>query len=405
MQILNDKAIVATDPQFLQRIPTKSFSVIAYVDSKDKRIVDLFFAVAASSLVDCASEIRDALDAKQFRILFLREDIALDWLPEQLMKAKLAVNKLLPKLLLYSDWSVPERVMNAWADGSQQLLIANAFVTKNALVVSNCALEKFEIPFTAEVLKNIPVNERNNFKIDEIGSFIQWPAVDIDLDLESLRYLIEPDLKKKFDAERILAEQGFGYAVKGIRELNNLTQTDVESRTGISERQLRRYETDGIKPRISSLEKLAEAHRMDLNTYLEKLAKVVNGPTSIIISCKTSAEQKELCGWLSEKFTWMAYKQGRALPLFRRKGSKDHDIWNYDQRQAADELNEQLALAVRVESEDHFNAVWQLCSKKRLKPDTAIGLDRWPSIGFVPATSEYVINKLRQRAPGQENRR
>lgn len=276
MPALKDKAIVAVDQQFVPRVPVEAFSVITYVNERDKEIVDLFIAAAASSLPECASQIRDALDMKQFRILFLREDIALDWLPEQLMRAKLPVSKLLPKLLLYSDWSVPQRVINAWSDNSQHALIANAFVSLDHLVVSNCALEKIEIPFSAPVLRNISRNERAQFEIDEIGSFIHWASSDVDMDFDSLRYLVDPSWKTQCDAERILTERSFGYAVKKIRELNNLTQTDIESQTGISERQLRRYETDGIKPRLASLEKLAQAHNMDLNTYLEKLAVAVN---------------------------------------------------------------------------------------------------------------------------------
>lgn len=400
--LLKDKAIVAADPQFVSRIPADTFKVIAYVDNNDKAVVDLFIAVAASSLVECAGKIRDALEAKQFRILFLREDTAVDWLPEQMMRAKLPVAQLLPKLLLFSDWKIPERVIRAWADDSQHSLIAHAIATKDALVVRNCALEMLEVPFTAPVLCDIPVADRDQFEIDESGSFIHWAGSDIDLDFDALRYLVDPQLKKKFDAERILSEQGFGYAVKGIRELTNLTQADVEARTGISERQLRRYETEGIKPRVSSLEKLATAHGMDLNSYLEKIARAVHGPAIVIIPCKTSVQQTDLCKWLTDRLTWLSCEQCRALPLYRRKGSKDYDIWSYDQRQTADESNEQLALAIRVESEEDFTSVWDLCTKNQLNPDTAIGMDRWPSIGFVPATTDYVVNKLRQRVSGRQ---
>ena len=217
------------------------------------------------------------MDTKQFRILFLREDISLDWLPGQLLNSKLPTNRLLPKILLYSDWRVPERVMKAWADDSQDVLIANARVAEDCLVVSSCALEKLKIPFTAQVLREIPIKERDNFEIDEAGSFIHWPESDTDLDFDALRYLVDPQFKRKLDVQRMLIEQKFGYAVRVIRELNNLTQEDVRSRAGISERQLRRYEAEGIKPRVSSLERLAKAHGMDLGVYLKKLAKVING--------------------------------------------------------------------------------------------------------------------------------
>jgi len=241
-----------------------------------KKLSIFFIAVAASSLVEYTEEIRKVLDTKEFRILFLREDVSLDWLPDQLLRSRLPTNKLLHKILLFSDWCIPERVIQAWADNSQHAMIANAYVTEELLIVRNCALEKLEIPFTDPILRDIPLRERNQFEIDEAGSFIHWPSKDIDLDFDALRYVVDPQFKKKLDAQRVLFERKFGQAVKKIRESNNLTQADIEAKAGISERQLRRYETEGIKPRVSSLEKLAKAHNMDLNTYLEKVAVAVN---------------------------------------------------------------------------------------------------------------------------------
>jgi transcriptional regulator with XRE-family HTH domain len=400
MPTLKDKAIVAVDSQFLSRIPHDTFSVIKYVDSTNHKLVDFFIAVAASSLPEHARDIEEALESKHFRILFLRDDIALDWLPEQLLKAKLPVNKLLPKLLLYSDWSVPERVIRAWADDSQHTLIANAFAKTDILVVSNCALEKIEVPFKSPVLCDIPIEERSKFEIDDVGSFIHWPSSDTDLDFDTLRYLVDPEWKKKCDAEQLLSEQGFGYAVKGVRDLENLTQADIESRTGISERQLRRYETEGIKPRVSSLEKLAKAHGLSLNSYLERLAKAVNGPTAIIVPCKSLSEQQKVATWLESNFTVLSVPQGQALILYRPRGSKGHDIWRAIRSGKADTGKDQLALAVRVDTLDDFQAIWSACSQQNLSPDTAVGMDRWPSIGFVPATTDYVMNKLRQRQLG-----
>ncbi|MGH9548669.1 MAG: helix-turn-helix domain-containing protein, partial [Terriglobales bacterium] len=337
MSLLKEKAIVSKDPEFAPRIPADAFGIHAYVDPNDNQIVDLFIAVPASALNEYANEFRELMNAKQFRLLFLREDGPIEWLPEQLLKAGLTSPKLLTKVLLYSDWKVPERVIKAWADDSEHVLIADAIATTQTLAIRNCALKTIEVPFSAvPALNRLDENQRTKFEIDEAGNFIHWPDADIDLDFDAIRYIVDPEWRKKCDAERVLAEQGFGYAVKGIRELNNLTQTDIESRTGISERQLRRYETEGIKPRVSSLEKLAEAHGLNLSDYLERLAKVVNGPVAIIVPCETMDQQSQLGDLFAHSFTWLGTDSGHPLPLFRRKGSKDRDIWSYDTRRHAD---------------------------------------------------------------------
>jgi hypothetical protein len=117
------------------------------------------------------------------------------------MKAKLPFSKRLPKLLLFSDWNVPERVIKAWADDSQPVLIANAIADSESLIVSNCALEKIEVSFSEPVLSRIPIDQRTDFEKDEDGSFIRWPEMDIDLDFDSLRYLVDPELRKRVDAD------------------------------------------------------------------------------------------------------------------------------------------------------------------------------------------------------------
>lgn len=397
MPIYKDKAVVAADPLFLPHIPADTFSVIKFVNADNYKLVDLFIAVAASGLPEYTEEIRHALNTQQFRILFLREDIDTDWLPEQLLKAKLPVNKLLPKLLLYAEWRVPKRIINAWAEDSQHVLIANAFATRDVLVVRNCALEQVELSFErTPVLRDIPIHERAKFEIDDGGSFIHWAESDIDLDFDGLRYLADPELRKKGDAKKLLTEEGFGYAVAGIRKLHHLTQTDIEQRTGISERQLRRYETAGIKPRVSSLEKLAKAHDLDLNSYLAKLAKAVNGPAAIVIPCNSVTKQSKIAKSFTSNFPRLNGKGNRPLTLVRPKGSKDHDIWSYHHRRKDAQPKEQLALAVRVDSAEDCQTVWSWLQKQRLSRDIVVGLEPWPSTAFVPASLDYVLKKLLQ---------
>ena len=96
-----------------------------------------------------------------------------------------------------------KRVANAWAENSQHVLIANAIVKENMLVVCNCALETIELAFEkTPVLQDIPTKWRSRFEIDDTGSFIHWPDLDIDLDFDALRYLSDPKFKEKLDAEK-----------------------------------------------------------------------------------------------------------------------------------------------------------------------------------------------------------
>ena len=185
MTTMSDKDVVIEEQQFIDHITLVNFRVMKYVDSADNELIDLFIAVRASVIGNFFSEIKRNIGASQFRIIFVHEDIPKEWLLEQLSGAGLRVSKVLDKLLVFSDWTVTDRVIKAWADDSQHVLIATALVSKDNLVVRNCALEELKVPFTSPVLCKIPNEERSKFEIDCVGSFISWPDFDIDLDFDN----------------------------------------------------------------------------------------------------------------------------------------------------------------------------------------------------------------------------
>ena len=88
------------------------------------------------------------------------------------------------------------------------------------------------------------------------------------MDLESLRYSVDPKLKAKKDQDRLLHDTRFGAAVASVRKLHGLKQASFP---GLSEREIRRIEKGVTRPRLSTLEILAEAHGMSLGDYLSSV--------------------------------------------------------------------------------------------------------------------------------------
>ena len=97
------------------------------------------------------------------------------------------------------------------------------------------------------------------------------PASGVDLDLEALRYYTDAEpRRRRADRERLARSEQFGAAVATVRGRHGLRQTDVE---GLSARQVRRIEKGESEASASALEKLAEAHGLRANDYLEEVAE------------------------------------------------------------------------------------------------------------------------------------
>jgi hypothetical protein len=227
---------------------------------------NLFVLYNAMDLPEVADVIRVANRAKHLRGLLVEQDHDLQWIITMLERANL---RTLRTTLVHDKPEVFERVLNAWRLGAQDELIADATVQKSVLFVRSCALSTFEIP-VADIkwLREASDDELRDIEVAEDGAHIYWPQLDIHLDLESLRVVLEPELRTRFSAERLKHNELMGLAVKSLRREASLRQTDVD---GVSARQIRRIE-EGAVPRSETLVLLARAHGWSLNEYLNRIS-------------------------------------------------------------------------------------------------------------------------------------
>jgi DNA-binding Xre family transcriptional regulator len=100
---------------------------------------------------------------------------------------------------------------------------------------------------------------------------------DIHLDIDAFLSVIEPAEKQKFAAIKLKHDKIFGQAIASLRKQYQLRQSDI---IGLSERQVSRIE-QGKGTRLETLNLFAQAHKMELNDYLDAVAQLID---------KTSAE-------------------------------------------------------------------------------------------------------------------
>jgi hypothetical protein len=227
--------------------------------------------VTASELPTVAEFVSTANRRHQLRALLIRDDVQPSSIFQMFERAGV---RIVRNTVVYSDTSVPRRILNAWTQNGQHALIAKASASKDRLFVLSCALQPFEIAFDSmAALRRIPVGERGNFVVDEDGSYIHWPGPDIHLDLDAIRAAIDPEAHSRAEAAKVLHDSRYGAAIGKLRLRVGLKQSEIE---GLSERQVRRIEK-GEGTTYEALRLLAKAHGMEFSAYLNELAAIGAG--------------------------------------------------------------------------------------------------------------------------------
>lgn len=242
------------------------------VDENLASSLNLFIITSATNLNRIAPFVRNINQNHHLKALLIRADVDAIWLPQIFDRSNL---RTLRHTLIFnqSHETLPQRVINAWDWEAQDQLIANATQIGDRLLVVSCALEKIEVAFNdLPSLKVIPEEERGNFILAEEGSYLYWPQSDIHLDLEALRYVVDPAVKMRMDTEKLMHDQQFGKAIARLRKKHHLKQSDIK---GLSERQVSRIEQGGTT-RVETLQLFAQAHQMNLNDYLNAVANLMS---------------------------------------------------------------------------------------------------------------------------------
>lgn len=229
---------------------------------------NILVLAAASELPHLASFLHSTNRRHHLSALLVRDDEP-EWIPQLLSRAN--VRALRNMLVVHDeDIEITRRVLLAWALGAADQMIADARVVDDHLLVVSCAMNQTEISFDAiPALSRLPDKDRSQFEVAKDGSYLRWPRSDVDLDLEAIRYHTDDEHRQRADRERLMRDERFGAAVAAVRKRYKLRQTDVE---GLSARQVRRIEK-GKSASLAALEKLARAHELETNEYLEKIAQ------------------------------------------------------------------------------------------------------------------------------------
>jgi hypothetical protein len=273
-------AVLLADRDARSAIPKKQ-SIRAFVDLNNADLGEsknIFVVSTGLLLPDVAAFVKHANSTKRLRGLLVRQDTYQSWITQLLDMADL---RSLKNLLVHSDNEVVSRVLLAWNYGAQENLIADAAVLGDNLMLRDCALNRYVLPFSViSDLAAIKLIDRSRFEISEDGSRISWPDYCVDINLDSIKSALDPRPRK---ADSDLHDRLYGAAIAQLRKDSGLRQADI---AGLDERHLRKIESGAQRATLRSLELLAKAHKLDINDYMNMLAQHVS-------KAKTGANNKK----------------------------------------------------------------------------------------------------------------
>ncbi len=111
-------------------------------------------------------------------------------------------------------------------------------------------------------------HEQSKFEIDEDGSFLFWPTLDVHLGWEQLQQINDPKLAVKAKQRTKDFNIHYGKAIRVARE-----KAGLKSVPGLSDALLHQIETGKCRVTSKIIETMAKAHQVSPNEYLRLLAE------------------------------------------------------------------------------------------------------------------------------------
>jgi hypothetical protein len=163
------------------------------------------------------------------------------------------------------------RIVLARRSGAEKELIASASIDDGKLVVWSCEPRRFDVAVSEiPVLAKLSAGDLAKFELSASGSRIRWPDADVDINLDTIREHADPGVRREHEARARQEATRYADAIRRLREERGLKQSDIE---GLTDRQVRRLEQGDTVPQIATLKRLAAAHGMTIDDYLQELAK------------------------------------------------------------------------------------------------------------------------------------
>lgn len=155
------------------------------------------------------------------------------------------------------------RIIDAWWEGETFVVVAPR----------TTEFAKLRVPLNKlPVLQGHSKKALQEYELDEDGSFVYWPSLDIHLSWEQFEQAVDEKAFLKARQQSETFNKAYGFAIRKLREKSNLRQSDIED---LTPRQVGRIERGECRATHNALSKLAKAHKMSIEEYMNELANLL----------------------------------------------------------------------------------------------------------------------------------
>ena len=276
LAIPNDKSVVIDPEKLAEKEISKPRHFVFQCDIEASTTgLNTFLILRIETLNKYAPLLVKAIkDLPKLRIVFIlgsktELDLFFDYIKDESFSVR---TKIFDVLHFATSKEQVNLMMHARCDGSEDQFIARAHVVEDELILTSFGLNSFKAKFDdIPVLRSLPSEQRNKFKILDNGRRIEWQDSGVNIDLEDFRYHTDRAFRTEQNLRALNIYGMCGAAVKKLR--GELTQQTIEKLGGPSAKQLGRIEKLPTAPTSPMLAKLAKAHGVSFEEYLKKLLK------------------------------------------------------------------------------------------------------------------------------------
>ena len=191
---------------------------------------------------------------------------------------------------LTHDPGIVRRAVVSLLRDQRREAILDAYVFEARLAVILADLKR-RIVNLAEVpsLERVKRQKIADFQVDENGSYLHWPSVDVHLGISQILQAIDPEYLAEVEIERNALDFD-GWAIEGWRLELGLNQADIE---GFSERQVRRIEQGVSRLTAPAAAHFARAFGMTTRAFLSELATRTRETRKAVESAKEAKDETD----------------------------------------------------------------------------------------------------------------
>lgn len=247
----------------------EGFQVVRASDlASDDDVIPCLFVFASEILAHAGAGFPEWLSGTDTRYAVLRGDVPTTELPR--IPTLLKLHKPDQRMHLTEDVGVVRRALVALLRDHpvEAILDAWTFQGRLTLLFADLGKRSFD-PNRIPVLRGMKPRDLAGFRIDEDGSYLHWPGLDVHLGVSQILQATDSKYLAQVEIERNALDYT-SWALEAWRREAGIRQADVE---GMSERHVRRIEKGVSRLTVSAAERFASAFRITTREFLDELAR------------------------------------------------------------------------------------------------------------------------------------